>query len=175
MTVHYSGSSQQISGTFNVTPNAVKPRYVVIWAIDDVKRSNQEQNIYNYDTGTIGTTDVACASAQIVLGGDKYYPQTPLTTSTSKTVIYRNALMFADGNNDLLSGSFMSYNTFGQIYPMFCFDLAKQENLLGSFPIEFRYNLTGAPGAAYQWQALLITEKDIMIDSRSGKAISRQA
>ena len=36
--------------------------------------------------------------------------------------------MFADSNNDMLSGLFMSYSTFGTIYPMPCFDLTKQEN-----------------------------------------------
>ena len=85
----------------------------------------------------IVSNNVACSSAQIVLGGDKYIPQVPLNPNTSKAQVFRNALMFADGNNDLLSGSFMSFNTFGLTYPMLCFDLTKQENLLGSYPIEF--------------------------------------
>ena len=83
--------------------------------------------------------------------------------------------MFADGNNDLLSGTFMNYKSFKLLNGMFCFDLTKQENLLGSYPIEFRYSLTGAPGENYKWLALVISEKDIMIDTMSGRPLIRQA
>ena len=175
LTVHQSSSSQQVSGTFSITPNVNKPRYVIIWALDEATKLSQTGNVFYYDTGLIGSNNVACSSAQILLGGDKYIPQVPLNPNTSKAQVFRNALMFADGNNDLLSGSFMSFNTFGLIYPMLCFDLTKQENLLGSYPIEFRYSLTGAPGANYNWMALVISEKDIMIDTMSGRPLIRQA
>ena len=175
LTVHQSSSSQQVSGTFNITPNVNKPRYVIIWVQDESSSSNQTKNVYLYDTYSIGAdaNNVTCSSAQIVLGGDKYIPQVPLNPTTSSTQVYRNALMFADGNNDLLSGTFMNYKSFKLLNGMFCFDLTKQENLLGSYPIEFRYSLTGAPGENYKWLALVISEKDIMIDTMSGRPLIR--
>ena len=167
-----SPSIQQATGTFEISSMIEKPRHVIIWATNDNKIDSQNHNIFLFDTYKIGG-NTQCTSAQLKMGGDKYYPQQPLNPNEEKAKVYRGMLDYAKGNNDYLSGSFVNYSSFQNLYPLIYFDLSKQAQLDGAYSLQFKYALNGQPTSAYRWKALVLSEQDIHMDTQSGRAILR--
>ena len=167
-----SSSTQQKTGTYEISSMIEKPRHVFIWAINDSKLSSQDHNLFLFDTYKIGG-NTQCTSAQLLVGNDKQYPLQPLNPNDEKSRMYRKFIDFTNGNNDYLSGSFVNYDKFQKLYPLFYFDLSKQSQKDNAFKMSFRYALNGTPATAYRWMALVIAEQDIEVDTTSGRAVLR--
>ena len=60
-------------------------------------------------------------------------------------------------NGNLLTGTFMTMDQYKRFYPLFVFDLTKQENLKAKLELDFIYTLSGpVNGEQYSWRAMKI-------------------
>ena len=169
-------NTTEIEGTFNITNSISKPRYVILWALRSVKFTGANQQNYNpfiYDNYKLGGDDgtITCTKAQLIVGNDKYYPTQPLNPTNQLTIMFSKANDFGF-NGNLLTGSFMTKDQFKRFYPLFVFDLTKQENLEANLKLEFNYTLSDDVGAdRYSWRAMVISEGEIFVDNVQGNAI----
>ena len=127
----YQGNTVSTQGIFNITNAITKPRYVIMWALRIVKFSGATEQNYNpftYNNYSLGNTEnITCTSAQLIAGNDNFYPIQPLNPNNQLSVLYKKAIDFAS-NGNLLTGTFMTMNQYKRFYPLFVFDLTKQEN-----------------------------------------------
>ena len=86
------------------------------------------------------------------------------------SVLYKKAIDFAS-NGNLLTGTFMTMDQYKRFYPLFVFDLTKQENLEAELKLQFNYTLSGPVGGEqYSWRALIISKGEISVDNIQGRA-----
>ena len=155
----YQGNTTSTQGIFNISNAIIMPKYVIIWALRNVKFSGAAEQNYNPFTynnynlgGDAGT--VSCTSAQLIAGNNNFYPIQPLNPNNQLSVMYKKAIDFAS-NGNLLAGTFMTMNQYKRFYPLFVFDLTKQENLDAELKLQFNYTLNGPVGGEeYSWRAI---------------------
>ena len=94
-------------------------------------------------------------------------------TSDEESRLYRALLSFNSAYNDFLSGPLITRGNFKKIFGMLYFDLRNQEEDVKDSVVSltFRYELNGAPGAAYTLNALVLHEKEIELYTASGKLL----
>ena len=169
-------NTTEIEGIFNITNLIKKPRYVILWVLRSAKFTGNKQQNYNpfiYNNYNLGGDDgkITCTKAQLIVGNDKYYPSQPLNPTNQETIMFGNAIDFGF-NGNLLTGPFMTKNQYKKFYPLFVFDLTKQENLEANLKLEFNYALSGDVGTdKYSWRAMIISEGEIFVDNIQGNAI----
>ena len=84
--------------------------------------------------------------------------------------MFKRAIDFTS-NGNLLTGTFMTMEQFKNYYPLFVFDLTKQENLNAELKLQFNYTLSGPiVGETYSWRAMIISEGEISVDNIKGRA-----
>ena len=170
----YQGNTTSTQGIFNISNAITKPRYVIMWVLRIVKFSEAtEQNYYpftynNYNLGG-DAGDVSCTSAQLIAGNNNFYPIQPLNPNNQLSVMYKKAIDFAC-NGNLLTGTFMTMDQYNNYYPLFVFDLTKQENLDAELKLQFNYTLSGPVGEQYSWRAMIISKGEIKVDNIQGRA-----
>ena len=65
----------------------------------------------------------------------------------------------------------MTMDQYKNYYPLFVFDLTKQENLDAELKLQFNYTLSGPVGGEqYSWRAMIISEGEIKVDNIQGRA-----
>ena len=171
----YQENTNSTQGIFNITNAITKPRYVIMWVLRSVKFSGvteQNYNSFSYNNYNLGGDDgnVTCTSAQLIAGNNNFYPIQPLNPNNQLSVMYKKAIDFAS-NGNLLTGTFMTMDQYKNYYPLFVFDLTKQENLEAELKLQFNYTLSGAVGGEqYSWRAMIISKGEISVDNIQGHA-----
>ena len=172
----YQGNTTSTQGIFNITNVITKPRYVIMWVLRSVKFSGGTEQNYNpfaYNNYSLGGDNgtVTCTSAQLIAGNNNFYPIQPLNPNNQLNVMYKKAIDFAS-NGNLLTGTFMTMDQYKRFYPLFVFDLTKQENLEAELKFQFNYTLSGPVGGGeqYTWRAMIISKGEISVDNIQGRA-----
>ena len=114
-----------------------------MWVLRNVKFSGATEQNYNpftYNNYNLGgdAGDVSCTSAQLIAGNNNFYPIQPLNPNNQLSVMYKKAIDFAS-NGNLLTGTFMTMDQYKNYYPLFVFDITKQENLDAELKLQFNY------------------------------------
>ena len=78
-------------------------------------------------------------------------------------------MIFAS-NGNLLTGTFMTMDQYKRFYPLFVFDLTKQEYLDAELKLQFNYTLSGPVGEQYSWRGMIISKGEISVDNIQGRA-----
>ena len=65
----------------------------------------------------------------------------------------------------------MTMDKHKRFYPLFIFDLTKQENLDAELKLQFNYTLSGPVGGeSYSWRGMIISEGEITVNNIQGRA-----
>ena len=167
-----NADTQQRQGTFNITPFIRKPRHVFIWALAAAKDSNQEYNIFVFDTYSIPGGRYF-TEAQLELNNGIFYPQERLQPTAEIVRVYKTLMKYQMGQiNNTITNPTIDLSLFRSLYGLLCFDLRYQELELksGRTKLDFRYSLNGNPTAAYNLYALVLYEEEITLDAINGIA-----
>ena len=162
-------------GIFKITNAITKPRYVILWVLRSVKFTGDKEQNYNpftYNNYNLGgdNGNITCTSAQLIVDNNEYYPIQPLNPNYQLTRMYKRAFDFTF-NGNLLTSPFIDMQQYKDFYPLFVFDLTKQENLDADSKIEFSYTLSGDVGAdRYSWRSLIISKGEIVVNNIKGRA-----
>ena len=146
-----------------------------MWALRSVKiTGNFEQNYnpFTYFKYNLGGDDgkITCTKAQLIVDNNNYYPIQPLDPNYQLNRMYKQAFDFTF-NGNLLTSPFMDMYQYRNFYPLFVFDLTKQENLDADSKLEFIYTLSGAVGDDYySWRSLVISKGEIIVNNIKGRA-----
>ena len=161
-----------VNSYFRISTGIRRPRHVLLWVVNNAKYSNQEGNIFSFNTFAVGTANRYFTKAQLEVNNSIYYPQLEMT-SDEESRLYRALLSFNSAYNDFLSGPLITRDNFKKIFGMLYFDLRNQEEDVKDSVVSltFRYELNGAPGAAYTLNALVLHEKEIELYTASGKLL----
>ena len=161
-----------VNSYFRISTGIRRPRHVLLWVVNNAKYSNQQGNIFSFDTFAVGTANRYFTKAQLEVNNSIYYPQLEMT-SDEESRLYRALLSFNSAYNDFLSGPLITRDNFKKIFGMLYFDLRNQEEDVKDSVVSltFRYELNGAPGAGYTVNALVLHEKEIELYTASGKLL----
>ena len=161
-----------VNSYFRISTGIRRPRHVLLWVVNNAKYSNQQGNIFSFDTFAVGTANRYFTKAQLEVNNSIYYPQLEMT-SDEESRLYRALLSFNSAYNDFLSGPLITRDNFKKIFGMLYFDLRNQEEDVKDSVVSltFRYELNGAPGAGYTLNALVLHEKEIELYTASGKLL----
>ena len=162
-------------GIFKIANAITKPRCVILWALRSIKFTGEKEQNYNpftYNNYNLGKDDgnITCTSAQLIVDNNEYYPMQPLNPDYQLIRMYKKAFDFTF-NGNVLTSSFIDIQQYKDFYPLFVFDLTKQENLDADSKIEFSYTLSGDVGAdRYSWRSLIISKGEIIVNNIKGRA-----
>ena len=161
-----------INSFFRIATGIRRPRHVFLWVVPTASYSNQEHNIFTFETFSIGANNRYFAKAQLEVNNSIYYPQLEMTAD-EESRLYRALLSFNSGYNDFLSGPLIDRENFKKLFGIIYFDLRNQEEDVKDSVVSltFRYELNGVPGAAYTLNALVLHEKEIELYTASGKLL----
>lgn len=164
----------QRTGKFRITNSIRKPRHVFIWVLKTTKMSDQEQNMFVFNTYNIANARMI-TSAQLELSNGVFYPERIMNPTTEMAKAFRDLLEYNKGYNDHLTGPTIDLKSFQELYGILYFDLTHQESELkeGETKLEFTFQLNNTPNAEYNLYALILNEEEISVDVKSGKAVLR--
>ena len=146
-----------------------------MWASRSVKFSGATEQNYNpftYNNYNLGGDNgtVTCTKAQLISGNDNYFPIQALNPNNQLIRMYKKAFDFTF-NGNILTGTFMKIDQYKRFYPLFVFDLTKQENLEADLELRFNYTISGpVNGEEYSWRAMIISEGEISVNNIKGRA-----
>ena len=170
-----SGPLRQKNGTFRITRAVERPKHVFIWALNGTKLSDQEQNMFVFNTFNIANARYF-TKAQLQLQGGEKYPDQQLDPSSELTRAWRDLLDYVKfvGNN--LFGSTIDLKRFQDLYGILYFDLTRKEEDIQKFTtgLNFEYSLNETPNADYHIYALILHEEEISVEVMGGKALIRK-
>ena len=163
--------SSATNDAFRVSAGIRRPRHVFIWAVTTANYSNQGENIFTFGLNKVGG-DQGFARAQLEINNSMFYPQLEFS-STEESRLYRALMSYSSAYNDVLSGSIIDRTNFKNLFGLLYFDLRNQRDDVKDsvVALTFRYQLTGAPGAPYTLNALVLHEKEIELYTASGKLL----
>ena len=174
----FTRAGDNIGDMVRLVTSIRKPRHVFIWTVPDASYATQTENIFVFDTNSIGANDVHFSRAQLVVNNSKYYPELSINAN-EKTKLYR-ALMEYNGTytQDKICGSLINRDNFDKLFGVLYFDLRKQDDDLidASVTINFNYQLSGAPGARenlYRINVLILHENEIELAQVGSKLLVR--
>ena len=162
---HEIKQSAATNDAFRVTTGIRRPRHVFIWAVPAATYNNQEENIFTFGLNKVGG-DRGYARAQLEMNNSMFYPQLEFSSS-EESRLYRALMSFSSAYNDVLSGPIIDRTNFKNLFGLLYFDLRNQRDDVKDSVVSltFRYQLTGAPGANYTLNALVLHEKEITYKS----------
>ena len=170
-----SGPLQQKNGTFRITRAVERPKHVFIWVLNGAKFSDQQQNMFVFNTFNIANARYF-TKAQLQLQGGEKYPDQQLDPSSELTRAWRDLLDYVKfvGNN--LFGSTIDLKRFQDLYGILYFDLTRKEEDIQKFTtgLNFEYSLNETPNADYHIYALILHEEEISVEVMGGKALIRK-
>ena len=164
----------QRSGKFRITNSIRKPRHVFIWVLNTTKMSDQEQNMFVFNTYNIANARTI-TSAQLELSNGVFYPKSIMNPTTEMATAFRELQEYNKGFNDHLTGPTINLKSFKDLYGILYFDLTKQMISLkeGDTKLELRFQLNDTPNAEYNIYALILNEEEFSVDVKSGKVVLR--
>ena len=164
----------QRSGKFRITNSIRKPRHVFIWVLNTAKMSDQEQNMFVFNTYNIANARTI-TSARLELLNGVFYPEMFMNPTNEMTKVFRELTEYNKGYNDNLTGPTINLKSFKDLYRILYFDLTHQKTALkeGSTKLELKFQLNDTPNAEYNIYALILNEEEISVDVKSGKAVLR--
>lgn len=154
--------------------SGIRKRHVFVWALNAAKLENQEQNFNTFDTYNIANAPTF-TMAQLELSNGVFCPTEQMNPTNEVSKSYRQLIRYNKLFNDLLTGSQLTIDNFGNVYGLLYFDLRNQQTELKSATtkLSFRYTLNGAPNADYLLYCLILHEEEIEVFVQSGKALLR--
>ncbi|PFX12016.1 hypothetical protein AWC38_SpisGene24094 [Stylophora pistillata] len=161
-------------GTLKITNTTSKPRHVFIWVLNATKLSDEEQNMFVFNT--FNTTNARTfTKAQLRLTNGGFYPKQQLDPTTQLNRAYCYLAEYMKFVNDYLSGPTIDIKQFQNLYGILYFDLSYQDPglLPATTGLEFHFALNNALHAEYHICALVLNEEDITVDVVKEKAIIR--
>ena len=169
---HEITQTTAVNSYFRISTGIRRPRHVLVWVVNNVKYNSQDNNIFTFNTFSVGTANRYFSKAQLEVNNSIYYPQLKMT-SDEKSRLYRALLSFNSAYNDFLSGLIINRENFDKLFGMIYFDLRNQEEDVKDSVVSltFRYELNGAPGAGYTINALVLHEREIELYTASGKLL----
>ena len=169
---HETAQTTAVNSYFRISTGIRRPRHVLIWVVNNTKYHSQERNIFTFDTFAIGTANRYFAKAQLELSNSILYPN-EVMSSQEESRLYRALMSFDSAYNDFLGGPLIDRTNFKNLFGMLYFDLRNQQEDVkdSTVSLTFRYELNGAPGAAYTINALVLHEKEIELYTASGKLL----
>ena len=161
-----------INSFFRIATGIRRPRHVFLWVVPTASYSNQEHNIFTFETFSIGANNRYFAKAQLEVNNSIYYPQLEMTAD-EESRLYRALLSFNSGYNDFLSGPLIDRENFKNLFGIIYFDLRNQEEDVKNSVVSltFRYELNGGNATGYTLNALVLHEKEIELYTASGKLL----
>ena len=169
---HESTQTTAINSFYRISTAIRRPRHVLLWVVPTASYSNQEHNIFTFNTFSIGANQRYFARAKLEVNDSIYYPQLEMT-SDEESRLYRTLMSFNSGYNDFLSGPLIDRANFKNLFGMIYFDLRNQgEDVKDSVvSLTFRYELNGANPTNYTLNALVLHEREIELYTASGKLL----
>ena len=157
---------------FRISTGIRRPRHVLVWVVPTASYSNQEHNIFTFNTFSIGANQRYFSRAKLEVNDSIYYPQLEMT-SDEESRLYRALMSFNSGYNDFLSGPLIDRANFRNLFGMIYFDLRNQEEDVKDSVVSltFRYELNGANATNYTLNALMLHEREIELYTASGKLL----
>ena len=168
-----STQTTAINSFFRISTGIRRPRHVLVWVVLTASYSNQEHNIFTFNTFSIGANQRYFSKAQLEVNDSIYYPQLQMTAQ-EESRLYRALMSFNSGYNDFLSGPLIDRANFRNLFGMIYFDLRNQEEDIknsAAVSLTFRYELNGANPTAYTLNALMLHEREIELYTASGKLL----
>ena len=168
-----STQTTAINSFFRISTGIRRPRHVLVWVVPTASYSNQEHNIFTFNTFSIGANQRYFSKAQLEVNDSIYYPQLQMTAQ-EESRLYRALMSFNSGYNDFLSGPLIDRANFRNLFGMIYFDLRNQEEDIknsAAVSLTFRYELNGANPTAYTLNALMLHEREIELYTASGKLL----
>ena len=169
---HEISQTTATNSFFRISTGIRRPRHVLLWVVPTASYSNQEHNIFTFDTFSIGANNRYFTKAQLEVNNSIYYPQLEMT-SQEESRLYRALMAFNSGYNDFLSGPLINRANFRNLFGMIYFDLRNQEEDVKDsvVALTFRYELNGGNPTNYTINALVLHEKEIELYTASGKLL----
>ena len=169
---HEISQTTATNSFFRISTGIRRPRHVLLWVVPTASYSNQEHNIFTFDTFSIGANNRYFTKAQLEVNNSIYYPQLEMT-SQEESRLYRALMAFNSGYNDFLSGPLINRANFRNLFGMIYFDLRNQEEDVKDSVVSltFRYELNGGNPTNYTINALVLHEKEIELYTASGKLL----
>ena len=162
----------QQSAKFRITSSIRKPRHLFVWVLNTTKFSNQEQNMFVFNTYNIADARTI-TSAQLELSNGVFYPERIMNPTAELAKTYRELIEYNKDFNNYMVGPTISQKSFKDLYGILYFDLSHQDTMLkeGDTKLELRFQLSNTPNAEYNLYALILNEEEVSVDVMSGKAI----
>lgn len=170
---YVTGHRYQVSGAqtrvaWDISSQVERVNKVIVFGVPSTANSDQTKNnmIFN-------KLDVTRANIRI--GSFKYPQQDLLASDTDGDFIhlYNEFLRVADKTLEFDTGNIVDYETFKNVYRMFCFDLRNQtEGLFNKGKAtDVRVELTGTIPDAMQLYAVVFSEREVVLSINNQKTL----
>ena len=168
-------ASNQAVGNFRITNGISKPRHVFVFFINTPNIESQTANPFLYNTFSVSTDPRTLNRCYLEVGNGNEYPDIHYKPSEDPSRVFRNVMSYVFANNDFQGGTLLNRQNFENIFPFVYFDLTKQKIDLkdGVTKLAFHYELSGATAANYNIYALVLHEREAVIEQQSGKLLLR--
>ena len=172
--VERSNNGQQQTGQFRITNGISKPRHVFVWAINTANVDLQTANPFLYNTFNL-PNNANISRCYLEVGNGNEYPDIAFKSATDPARVFREVMNYVYANNDFQGGTLLNRSNFENLFPFVYFDLTKQKIDLkdGVTKLSFHYELSANPDADYNIYALVLHEREAVIEQKSGKLLLR--
>ena len=168
-------ASNQAVGNFRITNGISKPRHVFVFFINTPNIESQTANPFLYNTFSVSTNPRTLNRCYLEVGNGNEYPDIHYKPSEDPSRVFRDVMSYVFANNDFQGGTLLNRQNFENIFPFVYFDLTKQKIDIkdGVTKLAFHYELSGATAANYNIYALVLHEREAVIEQQSGKLLLR--
>ena len=155
------------SGDFRISAGIDKVRHVFVY-LQRLKNNIMTQNPYIFDTFNITGADPAVtwlSTCRLEYGNGVFYPELDYDQE-SKSRIFSDLMNYSWKKNDYNTGTQLNVSNWDSIYPLLYFDLSYQAEQVSRDPkqLVLRYRINQASTADFQLHAIVLYEKDVVID-----------
>ena len=168
-------ASNQAVGNFRITNGISKPRHVFVFFINTPNIESQTANPFLYNTFSVSTNPRTLNRCYLEVGNGNEYPDIHYKPSEDPSRVFRDVMSYVFANNDFQGGTLLNRQNFENIFPFVYFDLTKQKIDIkdGVTKLAFHYELSGATAANYNIYALVLHDREAVIEQQSGKLLLR--
>ena len=168
-------ASNQAVGNFRITNGISKPRHVFVFFINTPNIESQTANPFLYNTFSVSTDPRTLNRCYLEVGNGNEYPDIHYKPSEDPSRVFRDVMSYVFANNDFQGGTLLNRQNFENIFPFVYFDLTKQKIDIkdGVTKLAFHYELSGATAANYNIYALVLHDREAVIEQQSGKLLLR--
>ena len=168
-------ATNQAVGNFRITNGISKPRHVFVFFINTPNIESQTANPFLYNTFSVSTDPRTLNRCYLEVGNGNEYPDIHYKPSEDPSRVFRDVMKYVFANNDFQGGTLLNRQNFENIFPFVYFDLTKQKIDIkdGVTKLAFHYELSGATAANYNIYALVLHDREAVIEQQSGKLLLR--